>query len=229
VYGEDPGVGCLAYGAATLWHLGYPEQALRSFHAARSLAEELGNPFNVAQALLLAGGMILRDWSLATQGQAREGIGQMRQGLADWQATGALSHRPFHLALMAEALGKEGELREGLTALAEAQALCMTTGERFVEAELHRLRGEMLLAGAEASPAAWAAADECFRQALDVARSQQAKSLELRAAMSLGRLYRQQGRPAEGRLLLTATFGQFTEGFDLPDLLEAKALLERLC
>jgi predicted ATPase len=263
VYGEDPGVGCLAYGAATLWHLGYPEQALRSFHAARSLAEELGNPFNVAQALyfgtvihlcrrevrpveelagvltelcqergfalLLAGGMIVRGWSLAAQGQAREGIGQMRQGLADWQATGAMSHRPFHLALMAEALGKEGEFREGLTALAEAQALCMATGERFVEAELHRLRGEMLLAGAEASPAAWATADECFRRALDVARAQQAKSLELRAAMSLGRLYRQQGRPAEGRLLLTETFRQFTEGFDLADLLEAKALLERLC
>ena len=179
-------------------------------------------------ALLLTGGMILHGWSLAGQGQTDEGISQMRQGLADWQATGALSHRPFHLALLAEALGREGEVREGLTALAEAQTLCTASGERFLEAELHRLRGELLLAGAEAVPSAWGAADACFRQALDVARAQQAKSLELRAVMSLGRMYRQQGRQAEARPLLAETYGWFTEGFDLPDLQEAKALLEQL-
>jgi predicted ATPase len=262
VYGEDPGVGCLAYGAATLWHLGYPEQALRSVQAARRLAEELSNPFNVAQALyygafthlcrrevrrveelaealtelcheqgfalMLAGGMILHGWSLAGQGRTDEGIRQMRQGLADWQATGALSHRPYHLALLAEALARNGQARDGLTALAEALALCMASGERFLEAELHRLRGELLLAGAEAVPSAWGAADACFRQALDVARAQQAKSLELRAAMSLGRLYRQQGRHAEARPRLAETYGWFTEGFELPDLQEAKALLEQL-
>ncbi|HYT90455.1 MAG TPA: protein kinase, partial [Gemmataceae bacterium] len=136
VYGEDPGVGCLVYRAATLWHLGYPEQALRSAQAARRLAEELATPFNVAQALyygafthlcrrevarteelaaalmdlcreqgfslLAAGGMILHGWSLSEQGRRQEGLLQLQQGLADWQATGALSHRPYQLALLAE-------------------------------------------------------------------------------------------------------------------------------
>jgi predicted ATPase len=257
VYGEDPGVGCLAYGAATLWHLGYPEQALRSARASLSLAEELSDPFNVAQALyygafthqcrrearrveelaeallevcreqgfalLLAGGMILRGWSLAGLRQADKVICQMRQGLADWQATGAVSHRPYHLALLAEALGQEGQVRDGLAALAEALALSAASGESFVEAELYRLRGELLLACAEAG-----AAEACFRQALDVARAQQGKSLELRAATSLGRLYRDQGRQAEARKLLAETHSWFTEGFDTPDLQEAKALLDLL-
>jgi predicted ATPase len=262
VYGEDPGVGCLAYGAATLWHLGYPEQACRSAEAARSLAEELSHPFNVAQALyysafthhcrrearrveqlagalmevcrehdfalLLAGGMILRGWSLAVQGQSREGIRQMRQGLGDWQATGALSHRPYHLALLAEALAREGQDREGLTTLAEALALSTASGERFVEAELHRLRGDLLLASTESGASAWGAADGCFRKALDVARAQQAKSLELRIVTSLGRLYLQQGRQTEARPLLAETYGWFTEGLGLPELQDAKALLEQL-
>jgi predicted ATPase len=262
VFGEDPGVGCLAYGAATLWHLGYPEQALQSVQASRSLAQDLSNPFNVAQALyygafthlcrrevrrveelaaaltelcreqefalLLAGGMILHGWCLAMQGPADEGISQIRQGLADWQATGALSHRPFHLALLAEALGREGEVRAGLTALDEAQDLCTASGECFLGAELHRLRGELLLAGAKTDPSEWDAADACFRQALAVARAQQAKSLELRAVTSLARLYRQQGRKAEARPLLAETYAWFTEGFDLPDLQDAKTLLETL-
>jgi predicted ATPase len=261
VYGEDPGVGCLAYGAVTLWCLGYPDQALRSVQAARIRAEELSNPFDVARALyfgafahlccrdvsltrelaealmglsseqgfalLVHGSMILHGWCLAEEGRGGEGIGRMRQGLAGWQATGALSHRPYHLALLAEALAREGQAQEGLSVLAEALTLCAASGERFLEAELHRLQGELLLA-AEARPPASGAAETCFRQALHVARAQQARSLELRAMMSLGRLYRQQGRPAEARPLLRETFGWFTEGFDLPDLREAKALLEHL-
>jgi predicted ATPase/tRNA A-37 threonylcarbamoyl transferase component Bud32 len=260
VYGEDPGVGCLAYGAVTLWCLGYPDQALRSMQEALRLADELANPFDRAQALyfgaftsvcrrearrtrklagaltelcteegftlLLHGGRILHGWSLAEQGRAGEGIGQMRQGLAGWYATGALSHRPYHLGLLAEALARDGQAQDGLTVLGEALALCTALGERFLEAELHRLRGELLLASEEAGPSAWGAADACFRQALDVARAQQAKSLELRAMMSLARLSRQQGRQAEARPLLAETAGWFTEGFDLPDLQEARALLE---
>jgi predicted ATPase len=152
----------------------------------------------------------------------------MRQGLAGWQATGALSHRPYHLALLAQALARDGQAQDGLTALAEALALCAASGERFLEAELHRLRGEFLLAGAEADSTPWGAAEACFRQALDVARAQQAKSLELRTVICLSRLYRQQGRRAEARPLLAETYGWFTEGFDLPDLQEATALLEQL-
>jgi predicted ATPase len=262
VYGEDPGVGCMLYGAVTLWCLGYPDQALRSVRAARRLADELSNPFDLARALyfgaftyvcrrearlaqelaealirlsseqgfamLLHGGMIVRGWCLAEQGSAGEGIGPMRQGLAGWQATGALSHRPYHLALLAEALAREGQAQEGLTALGEALTLSTTSGERFLEAELHRLRGQLLLAGAAAGSPAWGAAEASFHQALDVARAQQARSLELRAVMSLGRLYQQQGRQAEARPLLTETYRWFTEGFDTPDLREAKALLEEV-
>jgi predicted ATPase len=262
VYGEDPGVGCMAYGAVTLWCLGYPDQALRSVQAARKLADELSSPFDVARALyfgafthlcrretrltqgmaealmklssehgfalLVHGGMILHGWVLAEKGSMSEGIGQMRQGLAGWQATGALSHRPYQLALLAEALAWAGEPQDGLTALDEALALCTASDERFLEAELHRLRGELLLVGAKAGPFERGAAEACFRQALHVARAQQAKSLELRAVVSLGRLYQQQGRQANAQSLLAETYCWFSEGFDTPDLKQAKALLELL-
>jgi serine/threonine protein kinase/predicted ATPase len=262
VYGEDPGVGCMAYGAVTLWCLGYPDQALRSVQAARNRADELSNPFDLARslyfgafthvcrretrltrelaealmglsneqgfALLRHGGAILHGWALAEQGRAAEGIHQIRQGLAGWQATGALSHRPYHLALLAESLARDGQVREGLSTLAEALALCTATSERFLEAELHRLRGELLLAGTEVGPSTWGPADTCFRQALQVARAQQAKSLELRAVMSLGRLYRPQGQQAEARVLLAETYGWFAEGLQTPDLQEAEALLKQL-
>jgi predicted ATPase len=179
-------------------------------------------------ALLIHGAMILHGWGLAEEGRVAEGIGQMQQGLAGWQATRALSHRPYHLALLAEALACDGRVRDGLTTLTEALALCTSSGERFLEAELHRLRGELLLADADAGPSAWDAADACFRQALAVARAQQAKSLELRAVMSLARLYQQQSRQAEARPLLAQMYVWFTEGFDTPDLQGAKALLEQL-
>jgi predicted ATPase len=260
VYGEDPGVGCMAYGAVTLLCLGYPDQALRSMQAARRLADELSNPFDVARALyfgafthlcrrearltrelaealmglsseqgfalLQNGGMILHGWSLAEQGCAGEGICQMRQGLTGWQATGALSHRPYHLALLAEVLARDGQAGDGLSVLAEALALCTASGERFLEAELHRLRGELLHQGTEADPSTFAAADACFRQALDVARAQRARSLELRAVMSLTRLYKKQDRLAEARPMLAECYGWFTEGLDTSDLQDAKALLD---
>jgi predicted ATPase len=175
-------------------------------------------------ALLLHGGAILHGWAMAEQGRLAEGISQMRRGLAGWQATGALSHRPYHLALLAEALARDGEVQDGLTALNEALELSAASGERFLEAELYRLRGELLLAGAAAADKAEAS----FRQALAVADGQQARSLQLRAAMSLGRLYRHQGRQAEARPLLAGAHSWFTEGFDLPDLQEAKALLEQI-
>src|SRR5262249_44481618 len=159
----------------------------------------------------------LRGWSQAGQGRTEEGISQMRQGLADWQATGAVSHRPYHLTLLAEALAGKGQVRDGLTALAEALALSTASGERFVDAEAYRLRGELWRAGAGAGAEAWGAAGACFRRALDVARAQQGKSLELRVVMSLGRLYREQGRHTEARPLLAETYAWFTEGFDTPD------------
>jgi predicted ATPase len=173
----------------------------------------------------LAQATILRGWALAEQGQGEEGIAQMRQGLATYGTTGAQVLRPYFLAMLARAYGTGGQAEEGRTALAEALAAVDKTGERLYEAELYRLQGEWLLARS------WehhAEAEACFRHALDLARGQQARSLELRAAMSLARLWRQQGKRAEARDLLGPIYGWFTEGFDTADLREAKVLLDAL-
>src|SRR5262249_25521088 len=157
--------------------------------------------------------MILRGWGLAEQGRVAEGISQMRQGLAGWQATGALSHRPYQLALLAEALGRKGQVLEALQTSNEALDLASSTGERFLEAELHRLRGEILLRGGEGGEAEPSGAEACFRQSLAVARSQECRSLELRAALSLSRLALRGPDPAEAAELLARIYGWFTEGF----------------
>jgi predicted ATPase len=161
----------------------------------------------------------------ARQGPGEEGITQIQQSLTAWRATGAKVFRPYGLALLAEAYGKVGQREAGLTRLAEALLVVDDTGERRWEAELHRLKGEFLLARA---PDDHAEAEACFQQALDIARHQQAKSWELRAAMSLSRLWQQQGKRDEARELLAPVYAWFTEGFDTVDLQEAKALLEEL-
>jgi predicted ATPase len=166
-----------------------------------------------------------RGVALAAQGQGAEGIAQMRQSLAAWRATGAANGLTEFLAHLAEAYGQMGQVDEGLYLLMEALEIVDTTGERFTEAEMHRLHGELLLR--QTVPDA-PAAEACFQQALTVARSQQAKSWELRAAMSLGRLWQQQGKRTEAYELLAPIYGWFTEGFDTADLQEARALLEAL-
>ena len=176
-------------------------------------------------ALYLARGTILRGWTLAEQGQGEEGRAQMHQGMAAYQATGSEVFRPYYLAFLAEAYGKAGQAEEGLTMLAEALTAVHKTGERLYEAELYRLNGELLMAR---SAAHHMEAESCFRQALDVARCQQAKSWELRAALSLSRLWQQQGEHAKAQDLLAPIYGWFTEGFDTADLKEAKALLNEL-
>ena len=130
------------------------------------------------------------------QGQTEEGIAQLRQGMAAWRATGAEIARPLWLAFLAEAYGKAGQAAEGLTVLAEARALVHKTDERVWEAELYRLTGELLLAQEDTQDQGQKVeeVETCFRQALDIARHQQAKSLELRAAMSLSRLWQQPGQ-----------------------------------
>ena len=162
---------------------------------------------------------------MVMQGQAEDGIAPLRQGIAAGRVTGAEIAWPLWLALLAEAYGKAGQAGEGLTALAEALALVNKTGERWYEAELYRLQGESLLAR---SMHQTAEVEACFQQALDVARHQQAKSWELRAAMSLSRLWQRQGKRGAARQLLAEVYGWFTEGFDTADLQEAKALLEEL-
>jgi predicted ATPase len=185
-------------------------------------------------------GNILRGWALAAQRQGEAGIAQLRQGLAAWQAAGAAVGRAYKLSLLAEAYGNVGQTAEGLNALAEALACAHTTGERCWEAELYRLKGELLLqSGVQGRESQVltpdtglqtqdAEAEACFGQALDIARRQQAKSLELRAAMSLARLWQHQGKRAAAWELLAPIYGWFTEGFDTADLQEAKALLDEL-
>jgi predicted ATPase len=176
-------------------------------------------------ALVLALGPIVRGWALAMQGQGTEGLTQLCQGLDAYRATGAAFQRPHFLGMLAAVHRSLGQPEAGLTALREALALVEKTGERYYAAELHRLQGELLLQ--HATPEV-PHAEACFQQALAIARRQQAKSLELRAAMSLSRLWQQQGKRDEAQGLLAPIYGWFTEGFDTADLQEARALLEEL-
>ncbi|MDH3599353.1 MAG: AAA family ATPase [Candidatus Tectomicrobia bacterium] len=251
---HDAGVGCCSYAAWCLWVLGYPAQALQKSHETLTLAQELSRPYYLAHALYfaalvhqfrreehltreraeaamaicaeqgyahyLAAATILQGWAQAAQGQDEAGLAQLRQGLAAAQATGAV--RTYPSGLLAERYWKGGQANEGLHLLAETLAVVDKNGERWWAAELLRLKGELLLQ--QAVPAT-SQAETCFRQALDIARRQQAKSWELRAAMSLNRLWRRQGKRAEARELLAEVYGWFTEGFDTADLQEAKALL----
>jgi predicted ATPase len=168
-------------------------------------------------------GTFWRGWALAVQGQGAVGLAQMHHGMAAILATGQTLTRPLCLVLLAEAAGHAGQVEEGLRLLAEALASLETSGRGDLLAEVYRLQGELLLR--HATPDA-AQAEACFHQALAVARRQQAKSWELRAAMSLSRLWQQQGKRAEARELLAPIYGWFTEGFDTADLQEAKALLD---
>ena len=206
-------------------------------------------------ATFVGAGDLYMGWARAEQGQEVEGLAQMRQGLqlhTDKQATS----QPYWMSLLVDTYQRTGQVEEGLTLVAEALNLVEQTEERYYEAELHRLQGELLLNDErrtmnderrtmnderrtkdkerKTSPIHHSSfiihrseeAEACFQRALDVARQQQAKSLELRAAMSLARLWQQQGKTAEAHELLAPVYEWFTEGFDTADLQDAKTLLE---
>ena len=250
---------CRAFGARTLWYVGYPDQAVQQSQEARTMADALAHPYYVSDTLLesahlyacrrewqsvhahaeaalalataygfarvAAQGTLFRGRALAAQGQHREGLTQMQQGLAAHRATGTVIGLPFWLAQLAEAYGQAGQVEAGVPLLVDALAVVDKTGVRASAAELHRLRGALLLQ--QPVPETQAAA-ACFQQALTVARRQQAKAWELRAATSLARLWQQQGKRAAAYALLAPIYGWFTEGLDTADLQEAKALLEEL-
>ncbi len=212
--------------SAVLSHAASFHQLRREGYAAQECAEasihlamEQGFPLYTAR------GAVSRGWALVQQGQTKEGIEQINQGLRAHRATGAELQRPYFLALLAEAHGTIGQPETGLTMLTEALALVDTTGERWYEPELHRLKGELLL---QQHADNQAEAEACFHHALAIARNQQAKSLELRAATSLTRLWQQQGKIQEAHDLLAPIYTWFTEGFDTADLQEAKALIDEL-
>jgi predicted ATPase/DNA-binding winged helix-turn-helix (wHTH) protein len=257
LFGQDPGVACRAFGAVALWLLGYPEQAVRVSREASRLSHELVQPSSQALALHFAamvhqcrrdgpatlacaeltltiaadqglsfwqaGGTVMRGWAVAERGDAAEGIALMRQGLDTWQDTGSVTYRTYFLALLSEALGRQGRAAEGLQLVDEALALIERTSERLFEPELHRLQGDLLLVRGDDGDEA----EACFRRALDLARRQQAKSLELRAVMGLSRAALKTNRRGDARTQLAETLGWFTEGFETHDLREARALLDR--
>jgi predicted ATPase/class 3 adenylate cyclase len=206
--------------AAMLHHYRREAQhAQERAQAAMSLSTEHGFP------LWLSNGTVLWGWALAAQGQQEHGIPQMLQGLATYRSIGARALLPYYLSLLVEAYGQSGQTEEGRRVLAETLALVDTTGAHWGEAELTRMKGELLLRQALSDENQ---AEVHFHQALAMARGQEAKSLELRAAISLSRLWQWQGKRDDARELLAPIYGWFTEGFDTADLQEAKALLEAL-
>jgi predicted ATPase len=256
--GHDPGLCCLCHAAWCLWMLGYPDQALKRSREALALARQLSDPTGLARAHFLvgqfhqfrrdgaetlrhaeeverlaaeqglpfysAGASILRGWALAKQGRAEDGLALIREGLAAWSTSAPTSLIHF-LTMLAEVCGKGGQVEEGLAVLAEAPQRVKGKGASYFEPEIHRLEGEFLLTLAPESPAD---AESCFRQAIASARRQKARSLELRAVLSLSRLYHQQDKKEEARRMLAEIHGWFTEGFDTADLREARALLQEL-
>jgi|SRR5215469_13349914 len=173
--------------------------------------------------LFLGWAIASRGWGLVTLGQAREGLALLTQGLTAVRATGAVTGTPRLYIWLAGAHALLGQVVEGLNCLAEAAQIIETTGERHNEAEMHRLRGNLLYAAGDPS-----AAEESYQRALAVAKRQSSKLWELLGAMSLARLWRDQGKRTEARDLLAPVFSWFTEGFDTPVLQDAKALLDEL-
>ncbi len=170
-----------------------------------------------------AQGTIYHGWVKVRNGDVTEGMSLLRRGSTAYRTTGAQGNMPYHIALLIPAYEIAGQVEEGLPLLDDAFEIVERTGERWVAAELYRHKGQLLLRHGHSE-----AAEELYRKALSIAEEQEAKLWELRAAASLARLRRDQGRRAEARDLLAPICGWFTEGFDTPDLKEAKALLDAL-
>jgi class 3 adenylate cyclase/predicted ATPase len=202
-------------------------QDMRNVQAVQEQAEELialateqGHPHFRAE------GRLYQAWALGQQGRVGEAIRQMRHAISVMRVAQKEIGMPYRLLSLAGMHLRARQVPDGLDVLTEALRVVESTGERWFEAELHRVRGELLLRSA--APPEWATAEECFRQAITVAQGQQAKLWELRAATSLARLWRGQGKGAQAHDLLAPVHDWFTEGFDTPDLREARALLHRL-
>jgi predicted ATPase len=254
-FGQDPAILCKAIGAVDLWILGYPEQATRqseaTIRASRKLSpssqvialhfgamlHQLRRDTEKTRACAAEAGRIAADhgfafWSAGANilmGWAANDAEQLRSGLFAWQATDSVTYQTYYLGLLAEVLGGQGHVAEPLRLLDEALLLAQQTGEGLYEAELHRLRGEILLQDSEAPIATRVqSAEAAFRRAITVAETQEAKSLTLRAALSLARLLRDQHQTAAAREPLVHAMDQFTERRDTPDWRAAAAVLAEL-
>jgi class 3 adenylate cyclase/predicted ATPase len=255
--GSYPQVLSRGYLAIAHFCLGFPDRALAQSHAAVVEAHRLAHPPTLtialstdARLLSLAGdskalgeradqliavatendfplyrtlGTIYRGWVQVSTGDLSAGRSLLRDASSAYGATGAMTRTPYHLALVAAACEMAGELEEALFLLDEALRVAERIGERWFAAELHRHKGRLMQRQGNA-----AAAEDCYRQALAIAAQQQAKLWELRAAINLATLGRDQGRRAEAHDLLAPIYGWFIEGFGTPDLKAAKTLLDQL-
>jgi len=256
LYGNhDPGTCALYFGAWALSLLGQGDRAVEMSEAAIARAQRLAHPFSqtlslffaaavhhvlgepavvreraeaaivLARAhgfgLVLAWASTLLGWAMSREGQTENGIAMIRRGTAATRQTGSEQFRPYFLAVLADACAAAGRPEEGLAAVTEALATAAKTGERFYEAELHRLNGELL--GRRT-----ASAEACLVRAVEIARRQGARALELRAALSVSRLWREQGRQADARRILLDVRSGFPEGLGTVDLREAQALLNEM-
>ncbi len=256
-HGMDVIVVPLSHDAWDLWISGYPDQGLKRIQEMMALVRELDHPFSLAFAcaqsaifhrlrreperaqeyaeedlrrsveagfeLLRTGADALLGWAQAMQGDVENGVIVMGQGLDAWRSRCMYFLVPLFLTGQAEIYGILGKTQEGLEVVGEALEIVRKTEERWCEAEVHRVKGELLQLSGKLSEA-----EACLRQAIEIARRQEAKSWELRATTTLSRVLQKQGQSEEARQLLSEIYGWFTEGFDTPDLKEAKALLEEL-
>jgi predicted ATPase len=256
VRGRDPEVVYRSFGAWVLWFLGYADQAAQLGQEALQLAEDVDHPPSLAMALQVGNiipRLLRREYALVPElveslenvtaghklglsepgirlargrvnvrdGAPQAGIREMQQGLAAWRATGTKAWASLYLGVLADAYLEAGQLEQARHALEDAFHAVQESDERMIEPELHRLWGELLLRQDDEEEA-----EAAFRQAIDLARRQQARSWELRAAIDLSRLSHRQGRTKDARRLLKRVYGSFSEGFDTPDLRVARALLE---
>jgi class 3 adenylate cyclase/tetratricopeptide (TPR) repeat protein len=255
--GHNASVTHRCYLALALWHLGYPDQALELIRETCVLARSLGHSFSLAHAvdfgavlsqycrmgvdteanadeeiaigvdqgfqLWHALGTLHKGAALLLQRRPEEALPHLLRGLNAFRASGAELRLPYYFSILGEAYSQTGRLEDAHNALNEGLMFAEKNDNRCHEAELHRLRGELLLASSLDTPA-----EECFRRAIETAQRQGSRAWELRATMSLARLWQRQGRRADARVALATVHGRFTEGFTTPDLVNAVALLETL-
>jgi len=258
LYGQAPSSMQDMWLGQVKWLLGYPDQASKHLQEALGIAKEVAHPFTHAFVLSLSftfyyrsGAMqelnecldtvfplaeeqnfrmfsvqasLFQGYLWTKSGKIPEGIDAIIKAMEFLKRMGSQISRPYNLSNLAEAQGLAGEPDQGLATVEQALAHVKETDEHYTEADILRVKGDLLLLSAESDNRA----EECYRQSLDVARSQSAKSWELRTSLSLARLWQKQGKQTEARGLLAEIYGWFTEGFDTPDLIDAKALLEEL-
>jgi len=257
LFGVDLGVFCQAWSTHPMWHLGFVDQALQRSYASMDLAKTSGHPFSQALAMAYATMLfqfsrdsklvqewagatidfcaehsigyydnwsaILHGWALVEQGSLTVGIDKMQKGLTGFRDSNSEARLPYYLTLLADAYGNAGEVQQGLKYLDEALDFAEKNNDDWYSAETHRLMGELMLQTGEV-----AKAEACFQKSLNLSRSRKARTLELRATVSLARLWVEQNRQEKARSMLKDIFHWFSEGFDSVDLNFARKLIDEL-